>query len=404
VDGKDGDVPPRRRPIDEIAYKLVRPQQKRFWQLRYIDPETGNLVQHSTERTDRRGAERVAARFIDALVGGILNREYGWPQFRQRYEREHVNSLAAKSREGWKTAANTFQSMMNPQSVQEITSTMISQFATRLRESGRSAETTKTYLTRIRAALRWAASVDLIRDDQIPKFRMPKRAKGASKLARSRPIVGEELDRLLAAAVKVRPASADAWRRFLRGLWHSSLRLEELLDLSWDAGESLWLDIHEGMPFIRILAEGEKAHQDRVQPITPEFWALCCETHESERHGRVFPLPARKGPQMTPKAAGRVISAIGRKANVRTDPSTGKCATSHDIGRRAFATRMGDVLTLAQLQDWMRHESPQTTANYYHLPTAMQLAARVWARHLGDPLGDPTPMGGDGLADADQRK
>ena len=83
---------------------------------------------------------------------------------------------------------------------------------------------------------------------------------------------------------------------------------------------------------------------------------------------------------------------------------TGTCATSHDIGRRAFATRMGQVLTLAELKDWMRHESATTTLNYYHLPAAMQLAARVWGRELGDTLGDTTPMGGDASADADQRK
>jgi hypothetical protein len=69
---------------------------------------------------------------------------------------------------------------------------------------------------------------------------------------------------------------------------------------------------------------------------------------------------------------------------VLTDASTNKHATSHDIRRRAFTSRLGRRLSTAELSKWMRHTSSDTTLRYYHAPTTEELAGRVWGDTLGD--------------------
>ena len=61
------------------------------------------------------------------------------------------------------------------------------------------------YLGHLRAALSWAVSMGMLA--KVPDMHVPRRAKG-QKLMRGRPISGEEFDRLLLAAEKVRPRDA----------------------------------------------------------------------------------------------------------------------------------------------------------------------------------------------------
>ena len=127
-----------------------------------------------------------------------------------------------------------------------------------------------------------------------------------------------------------------------------------------------------------MLESGHKARRDEYQPLTPEFWKLI-EVPKPQRHGYVFPFSARRsGAQLTRKATIRIVSELGAAAGVITDAATGKTATSHDIGRRAFLTRMDKLLSIAELQKWARHASPQTTMGYYHHRTAIELGRKVW--------------------------
>ena len=66
-----------------------------------------------------------------------------------------------------------------------------------------------------------------------PSIDRPKRIKGRTMM-KGRPICQEEFDRYLAAVDKVRPEDADAWKRYLTGVWLSGLRLGESIALSWD--------------------------------------------------------------------------------------------------------------------------------------------------------------------------
>ncbi|MCA9235868.1 MAG: site-specific integrase [Planctomycetales bacterium] len=373
----------RRTPV-----KVVKRADKRYLVLRWVDPQTGRPRERSAQTTRRREAQRLAAALEEEIAAGTVDSgALHWDRFRPRYEREHLAELSAKYRSQWTTAANALERLHNPELIrlEDLTASLLSRFSLRLREEGKSPASIAAYLRALRAALGWAERLGLI--DRRPRVAMPRQAKG--KRMRSRPITLEEFERLLAAVPKVRPKDSRRWERLLHGLWHSGLRISELLRLSWDPGGLLWVDCTHPIPMLGIRAEGQKRRTDQYQPITPEFWALIDCPAESRR-GYVFSLPGRKAEQMTAGRVIRIVGDIGRKAGVVTDADTRKCATSHDVGRRPFTTRLGRVLSQAELAEWMRHRSADTTMQYYFHSEAQALAARVWGA-LGDPAGDPPP-------------
>ncbi|KKN38344.1 hypothetical protein LCGC14_0754190 [marine sediment metagenome] len=358
--------------------KVLKPSRRKHYIMRWVEPVSGKPREETTRAKHKRQAYQVAADRARAVADGTYREEYGWIEFCMRYQREHLSSLSGKSREAWKTTRRWIGRIEQPATINEVDAAFVVRWQNGLRRHGVGETSIAAYSARLRAALRWAADLEIIAT--APKVRLPHKAKGKSKLARSREVRTEEFERMLMAAEKVRPTDSHRWQRFLRGLWHSGFRLDELRRLSWDAGAQWSIDASGLVPLVRILGDAEKAGTDREQPITPEFWDLCCEVPEESRHGYVFPLPGRSGRQMTVKRIGRIISSIGRRAGVITDATSGKCATSQDVGRRAFTTRMSGRLSLADLQKWMRHASVQTTLDYYHHADAEQLSAKVWGK------------------------
>lgn len=375
-----------RRRASRAGVKVVKRKGKPFLVLRWRDPETNRWRERATSTTRRRVAEREAADLEAQLDAGVVDSgEILWHKFRWRYEQEHLASLAKGTLGMWRTSANWLEDLVHLNRLGDVNTALLSRFAAKLRAKGKPETTIAAYLRHIRSALNWAEEMGLIA--KAPRVMMPKRARGVTKHMRSRPITGEEFDRVLAAAKKVRPDDFRRWQQFLKGLNLTGFRVDELLQLSWNPGATWSIDCSHAIPLIRLVAEGEKAHRDRFQPITPEFWQLCLETPESSRRGYVLPLPGKNG-QMTVKRVIRVIGSIGKRAGVITNPTTGKFATSSDIGRRAFATRLGQQISQAELAEWMRHASPQTTMQFYHATKAIDLAERVW-QQKGDPVGDP---------------
>ena len=115
---------------------------------------------------------------------------------------------------------------------------------------------------------------------------------------------------------------------------------------------------------LRIYAEAEKGRRNRLLPMTPDFAAFLLATPESERHGLVFKLDGQwTGTPMTPRRVGRVISEIGKKADVIVNKGVHKYASAHDF-RRAFGTRWAKVVMPSVLQKLMRHDSIETTLRY----------------------------------------
>ena len=187
----------------------------------------------------------------------------------------------------------------------------------------------------------------------------------------------------------IRNGDAEKWQRLLRGLWLSGLRISEALSLSWEEDVPLSVCLNGPYPKLRIWAEGEKAHQDRLLPITPDFGQFLLDVLPAERHGLVFGIEGPEpGKPMSVKRAVRTVSTIGREAGIVVNKATGKFASAHDL-RRAFGTRWAVRLMPAQLQRLMRHRSVETTMRYYVGFDADQETTDLWRRFGGCPNGCP---------------
>lgn len=337
----------------------------------------------SSRTTELREAERLAALLEADLAAGLIDAALlTWSQFRTRYEAEALPYLSTATASAWRTSANHYERVMEPKWLRDVTKSKLSAFMANLYADELSRASIRSYLAHLMAALSWACDVDLI--PNVPRVKMPRGA--ALRRMRSRPITEDEFQAILNAVTLVRSDDPARWSRFLLGLWHSGLRVDELRRLSWDASSDLYLSTECGVPLIRMFAEGHKSRRDCYQPVTLEFWALAAVPPD-RRHGPVFPLPGRSGQQMTSKRVVRTISAIGAASKVVTDARTGKLASSHDIGRRAFLTRLDSQLSIAELQKWARHASPDTTMSYYHHRSAIELAHKVgWTDDWDKPI------------------
>ena len=367
------------------------------FQLQWVDPVTRKTrtkssgVRDTGRARDRKDAESKARELEQLLRRGVaaIPSELSWESFRERYEKEHVSGLAADTAAKVGTIANYVEEYIGPRRLHDVTGEQISRLAARLREEKKSESTIKSYLGQLKAMLRWGVSQKLLPEcPPIPTIRRAKKSSGATPM-KGRPITGEEFERML----KVTPdvvghEAAPAWRHYLHGLWVSGLRLSESLELYWDREDKLHPILPKpgkGLPVLRILAELEKGHADRLLPIAPEFAVFLLETPEAERTGRVFKLPKEKFRTVEARGnwAGRTISSIGKKAGVivRTDPvdpKKKKYASAHDL-RRAFGTRWAERVMPAVLQALMRHESIETTLRYYVGANAERTAETCWA-------------------------
>lgn len=158
-------------------------------------------------------------------------------------------------------------------------------FQNRLREIGNSEATIGKHLRHLRAAMRWAKSMDFMA--RIPDVQIPKAGKH-QRLMKGRPITPEEFQRMLDSVEPVVGAeSAESWRFLLEGIWWSGLRLGEAMSLTWHRSDSLFVDFNaDKYPMLRISGQIEKGGKDRLLPMAPEF-AQFIEPHKQEQ-GHVF--------------------------------------------------------------------------------------------------------------------
>jgi len=406
---------------DRITVSVVEFSDRKHYQLQWKDPITGRKRTQSSgiERTgrqrDRDKAAKKAGALREKLESGqcVTPTRIKWDAFRERYEREHLASLAEGTRGKVSSVLNTLERVLNPSHLRSITAERLSHYQAVLREKGRSENTIAGHVSHIRAALGWAADLGLL--PKVPKLKRPRRAK-SGKMMKGRAISGEEFERLLDAVAaglmaqskrthkkkpgqkrkppqkRTRPKRARkappaevvaAWKQYLRGLWFSGLRLGESLELSWDDSAGLWVDLSGKFPVMRIRAESEKGHEDRMLAICPDFAAFLTSIPESERSGRVFKLPCRRGDdrQLDMQYVSAIVSQIGREARVVVDrdPRTDKpkFASAHDL-RRSFGERWARKVMPVVLQELMRHESIETTLKFYVRSNAELTAQAVW--------------------------
>src|SRR5690606_8156446 len=139
-------------------------------------------------------------------------------------------SLSDATSTATETAFNHLERIINPKRLGHVTTARLTEFQRQLREEKMKDTTLACHLRHIQSALSWAVRQGLLA--RMRKIEFPRGAKGVHM--RSRPITGEECDRMTAAVPKVRKFDAKKWQRFLKGLWLSGLRISEALELSWE--------------------------------------------------------------------------------------------------------------------------------------------------------------------------
>ena len=384
----------------EIKVYVVQEKDRKNLSMRYKDPITGLLVKRTTGTSKRKDAERVAHKWEAEINEGRDQRpsKTTWDAFRECCEAEKLSALAKKTRGSFTSAFNHLERVINPKKLSALTSATLSRFQAELRKEGMKETTIAAHLRHLKAALNWAVSMGLLH--QKPDIRMPKRARGR-KLMRGRPISTEEFERMLAATSRVRPHDAEAWQRYLTGLWLSGLRLEESTVLSWDLDAPISVDLSGRHPQFRIYAEAEKGCRDRLLPMTPDFARWLLQTPDPQRVGPVFKLVnLQTGERITPKQTGWNVAAIGRKARVVVNRAKKRVAetvdgkervverevveyaSAQDL-RRSFGTRWAPRVKPATLQLLMRHQDISTTLNYYVAQDADEVADELWAGFQG---------------------
>lgn len=355
-------------------------------------PRTGSV-------RERRLAEREAGELESRLAAGeaVIPSKLLWSDFRSRYEAEVVPGLAKRTAEKISSVFDRFEAEIDPVRLWDVNEKRLSAFVSKLRQ-GRPAKpkpgaekprpdehegqltesTIAGHLAHLKAALNWAKGQRLLPQvPTFPKLCRAKTSKGA-KVMRGRPITLEEFERMLEQVVAVvGKADSPQWEFYLRGLWTSGLRLAESLELYWDRDDKLHPVLSGRYPMLRIPADLEKGHKDRLLPMAPEFARLLQKDPAAARTGPVFNIARPDGRPGRPSTdrVSKVVSNIGAKANVRVDAK--KTASAHDL-RRAFGERWAARVMPPQLMELMRHESIETTMKYYVGRNAERTAAILW--------------------------
>src|SRR5262245_588607 len=246
---------------EEIKVHVVKYPDRANYVMRYLDPFTNKQVQRSTGTTIKRDAEKEAGKWEAELNEGRYRKlsRTTWDEFIELYESDKLAALADASGEAATTALNHVKRVINPIRLREMTTARVGELQRSLRSEGMRETTIATHLRQLKAALRWAVRYGYLRT--VPEIEMPQRAKGISQAARSRPVTGEELDRMIAKVPSVRKREPEKWKQLLRGLNLSGLRLGEALALSWDDGAPIRVCTLGKYPALRILAEGHKSHE-----------------------------------------------------------------------------------------------------------------------------------------------
>ncbi len=372
----------------DIKVNVLAISDKKCWQLQWRDPDTGRIRTKSSgitregRKKDRGQAERVAAILQAELEAGAnpLAGKMPWDQFAERYRNEHARGLAAESRAKIEVVFNIVERVVHPRVVGDVDDRRLADIVSVLRNEGKSESTIHSYLSHLKAVLRWGLQRKLIAEmPAIPKIQR-RRKSGSNSLMKGRPITKEEFERMLEATCVVVGDAWEAWQFYLRGLWSGGLRLSESLQLWWDRTDKLHPVFSDGeLPMLRIIGRYEKSNTDRLLPMAPEFAQLLTSVPAELRTGRVFKLPGQRNldSAVGKDWVGKRVSEIGRQAGVFVDDAGRKPASAQDL-RRTFGARWAALLMPPRLRELMRHSSIETTMRYYVGENAKETARACW--------------------------
>lgn len=375
-----------------IRVRVVYRKDRGKFCLRWKDRD-GKAREEATDAGRRRDAQKLAGQKEIDLETEADFQTVPWHVVRDRYAAEVLSGKRPKTSDVWVSTTNSLARFHEPDYLQDITADYLSRYGSDLIGRGRAPATLGAYLRALRAALNWAA--EIYPSYRPPKIRIPKNA----QKMKGRPITAEEFERMLMSTEKVVGRKrAKSWRRFIRGLWSSGLRLGEALELSWDQPDKIRVvEVDSHRPKLSIPGDSEKGKRNRLLAMAPEFAVLLRGAPESRRSGPVFRLTLRNR-VVDLVVASQTISAIGEAAAVRVrsrqkkdakgnQVEAIKFASAHDL-RRSFGTRWaGRGLSPTKLREIMRHSDISTTMQFYVSHDADELSDELW-RASGDKSGD----------------
>jgi len=366
----------------EYRVSVFRPKSETTYQLQYTQPGR----RRQKRRTGKRRKADAITWSVDFLRRLDMRIRQGvtWPDFCTAYVAGRLANLSADHQQMWGTVRRWLEQYLEPRPVllaDVADAEKLRDWQARIRaERNLSQTSVDRYSSYVRAALRWAADHELL--EKAPRIDI-----GQTR-ARTGSITADDLADLAPIVRELRPKDWPAIGRFLRGLFWSGLRLDQLRQLSWDRGARLWLDADglDGLPLIWISAKGEKSRQPTARYVLPEFWEAATDTPTS-RTGYVFAIPTAYGDQMAVGTLSRIISAIGKKAGIITDPDTGKHLSAHDLRKSTSRALFDRGYTPAEIQQFLGHADLRTTLRHYPPFEAGHLARREW---LGQEKGPAT--------------
>jgi integrase len=352
---------------------LVRRKGRKFLTLYYVDPQSGRTIYRSAKTDDPKQAERAAADWERELLDSRGVDGCSWQWFRSRFESEHLADKPRKSRNSYLAALDHFERVIKLGTVADVTSDHVSTFRGKLLDEDRPVATVANILTHLRASFKWAERIGMLR--RCPHFSMPRVVR--KKLMRGRAIDDAEFDKMIKHChTPYGKARADEWKRLLTLIRKSGLRLEEALQVRWDAPPIQAMPDAKPHPCLVFFGEAQKSGEDEIAPCTPDFTAWLRVTPPSQRHGLIAPVHGLRGQVLTHDKVSRAISDIGRAAKVFV-AADGKPASAHDL-RRAFAREWAAKVKPLVLQRLMRHSSITTTMRYYAHLDSEDIGAALW--------------------------
>ncbi len=365
------------------AWKLIRRNRTGIYFVRFTKTD-GKIGERKTSATTRGKAERESLellRLADNQIEEALHQERrelnGWEEFCQRYVAEKLAFGPYKTQQAFQTARNRLADLVPDVNwIDDLDERVFSLFALRLREEGKSVATIHAYRNHLMSSLKWARQVRIIdrRPDPPPIGR-------ETSPARGRPITREEAERIASQLPSLVGENADRWAWNLEALWRSGFRLGETFAFTWEPSDGHFvLDLDSKRPMIQISALAEKARQNRILPMAPDFAELLRGVPKSKRRNQVFRWTISNGDSESIQTVGKYISDAGRAARVVVAEKNGKTkfASAHDF-RRAFGARWSPLVMPDTLRVLMRHASIKTTLEYYVQDNARNHADALYA-------------------------
>lgn len=384
--------------------RIVHPKG-RCYQLRYLCPNEKREIRIGTGTHDEAEAESqkldLEARLrlgikVDRRSKSIRGPEMSWDVFREEYRRIHLKSLRPKSLRDAESRLDIAERIVKPRTLGDmVRADVLHELQASLRAGAqsrdnrpRSLHSVKSHMKSIIAALNWAKHQEWI--ESVPFVKMVKTSK--LKAMKGRPITGEEFQRMLDATESVvGEVAAESWKYVLRGLWSSALRIDELMNVSWDDENSIRPIWKAGQhPTLLIPHRLQKNATEEAIPLIPWFESVLLEAPEKERTGWIFnPISlqtkvGRRVRRRRPDAewVAKVISRIGAAAEViveKGNKATGKpqkFASAHDLRRSCAVILCQAGIPESVICRVLRHASLETTQKHY-LSFAVQDAAAL---------------------------